>query len=268
MMDWPDKIFGRIGHKATSFFITLNEVSQLALQTLYWAFVAPFKGKPIRWKSTIVQMVRIGYESIPIVTLIAFITGLIIAMQSAYQLKRFGATIYVADLTAVSLTRELAPLLTAIIITGRSGSAITAEIGTMKVSEEIDALRTMGFNPVSFLVVPRTVAMLIMLPSLTIIADFIGILGGYVIAMASLDITSVRYLDQTMQALVFRDLISGLIKSVFFAIIIAKVGSYEGFNVEGGAEGVGKSTTKSVVTSIFLIILADAFFTALFYSTF
>jgi len=205
---------------------------------------------------------------LPIVCLIAFFVGLIIAMQSAYQLKQFGAIIYVANLTAVSITRELAPLLTAIVITGRSGSAITAEIGTMKVSEEIDALTTMGLNTISYLVVPKTLAMLIMLPCLTIIADFIGILGGYFISIATLDIASIRYVNQTVSALAFKDVFGGLVKSVFFALIIAVIGCYEGLNVEGGAEGVGKSTTKSVVTSIFLIIAADVFFTGLFYATF
>jgi phospholipid/cholesterol/gamma-HCH transport system permease protein len=187
-------------------------------------------------------------------------------MQSAYQLKQFGATIYVANLVAVSITRELSPLLTAIIVTGRSGSAITAEIGTMKVSEEIDALKTMGFNPINFLVVPRTIAMLVMVPALTLIGDFIGIFGGYVISMSTLEFTSIRYINQTVDSLVFKDVASGLVKSFFFGLIIAKIGSYEGFKVRGGAEGVGKSTTQSVVTSIFLIIAADVIFTAIFFS--
>lgn len=262
------KIFGSIGRGANSFFGHLSRISSLVSDTFYWIFVAPFKGKPIRWESTLVQMVRTGYESLPIVCLIAFFVGLIIAMQSAYQLKQFGATIYVANLTAVSITRELAPLLTAIVIAGRSGSAITAEIGTMKVSEEIDALKTMGLNIISYLVVPKTLAMLIMLPCLTIIADFIGVLGGYVISMATLDIASVRYVNQTVSALEFIDVFGGIVKSVFFALIIAVIGCYEGLNVQGGAEGVGKSTTKSVVTSIFLIIAADVFFTGLFFASF
>lgn len=264
-MEFVQKIFGSAGRKAFDFLTSLSRIFDLTVKTFYWIFVAPFKGKSIRWKSTTEQMVRIGFDSIPIVGLIAFFIGLIIAMQSAYQLQKFGATIYVANLTAVSIIRELSPLLTAIIITGRSGSAITAEIGTMKVSEEIDALQTMGFNPINFLVVPRTIAMLVMLPCLTIISDFIGILGGYVLAMTTLDLTSIRYINQTIDALLFKDLFSGLVKSVFFALIIAKVGAYEGFNVAGGAEGVGKSTTKSVVTSMFLIIAADVFFTFLFY---
>ncbi|MFQ5863803.1 MAG: MlaE family ABC transporter permease [bacterium] len=267
-MEQVNRLFGGIGRGFFVFLSHLSRISKLATETMYWTFVAPVKGKGLNWKSTVEQMVRIGYESIPIVCLIAFFVGLIIAMQSAYQLQRFGATIYVANLVAVSIIRELSPLLTAIVITGRSGSAITAEIGTMKVYEEIDALQTMGFNPIKFLVVPRTIAMLVMLPCLTIIADFIGILGGYIIAMITLNITSVRYIDQTISALEFRDFFSGMVKSVFFALIIAKIGCYQGFKVEGGAEGVGKSTTMSVVASIFLIIAADVFFTALFYSTF
>lgn len=267
-MQLVNKFLGSLGRGAFIFLGHLDRITLLAKQTLYWTLVAPFKGKGIRWKSTFEQMVRIGVESIPIVCLIAFFVGLIIAMQSAYQLKKFGATIYVANLVAVSIIRELSPLLTAIVITGRSGSAMTAEIGTMKVYEEIDALKTMGFNPVKFLVVPRTLAMLIMLPCLTITADLIGIFGGYLIATFSLDITSIRYIDQTISAIVFKDLFSGLVKSVFFALIIANIGCYEGLIVEGGAEGVGKSTTQSVVTSIFLIIAADVLCTALFYSAF
>ena len=244
----------------------LTQIVRLARQILYWLFIAPVSGKGFPWKNTITQMVKIGYGSLPIVSLISFFVGLIIAMQSAYQLKQFGATIYTADLTAVSILRELAPLLTAIIITGRNGSAITAEIGTMQVSEEIDALKTMGLNPVRVLVTPRTAAMLVMVPSLTIISDLVGIFGGYLISMMTLDLTSVHYISQTISALTFKDLFSGLVKSVFFAAIIATIGCYQGLIVKGGAEGVGKSTTRSVVTSIFLIILADVFFTAIFFS--
>ncbi|MDZ7262626.1 MAG: ABC transporter permease [candidate division KSB1 bacterium] len=261
------RILGATGRKALFFLRHVGGMSRLISDSLYWTLVAPWKGKGLRWKSTVEQMVRVGVTSIPIVTLIAFFVGLIIAMQSAYQLERFGATIYVADLVSVSITRELGPLLTAIIIAGRSGSAIAAEIGTMKVSEEIDALRTMGFHPVKFLVVPRLLALMIMGPCLTIIADLVGILGGFFIALFALKIDFTRYFLQTIEALVLKDLITGLIKSFFFAIIIAKVGCYEGFIVEGGAEGVGKSTTASVVASIFLIITADVVFTAIFYST-
>jgi phospholipid/cholesterol/gamma-HCH transport system permease protein len=267
-MEAVNRFLGSVGSKAFELFDHLNRFKGLAIQVIYWTFVAPFKKRGINWKSTIEQMVRMGFDSTPIVLLIAFFVGLILAMQSAYQLRQFGATIFVANLVAVSLVRELSPLLTAIIITGRSGSAITAEIGTMKVYEEIDALDTMGFNPIRFLVVPRTIAMLIMLPCLTIMADFIGIFGGYIISVSSLDLTSVRYIDQTISALHFKDLFSGFTKSVFFALIIAAIGCYQGLMVDGGAEGVGKSTTKSVVTTIFLIIAADVAFTAFFYSAF
>jgi phospholipid/cholesterol/gamma-HCH transport system permease protein len=242
-------------------------MSKLAGDSLLWTFVTPFRGKKLRWGATFVQMVRIGVESVPIVGVISFCVGLIIAMQAAYQLEQFGATIYVADLVSVTLCRELGPLITAIIVAGRSGSAITAEIGTMKVSEEIDALQTMALNPIGFLVVPRMLAMMIVVPCLTILSDFIGIAGGFVLALTNLKLTFVAYFNQTAEALYAKDFITGLIKSFFFAIIIAQVGAYQGFNVRGGAEGVGKSTTTSVVVSIFLVIFADLLFTMLFFST-
>ncbi len=258
---------GSIGRSVVQVLVHVDRLARLGVDVFWWMFVAPLKGKGLRWRSAVEQMVRIGYDSVPIVCTISFFVGLIMAMQSAYQLERFGATIFVANLVAVSITRELGPLLTAIIIAGRSGSAIAAEIGTMKVAEELDALRTMGFNPIHFLVVPRTLAMMIMLPCLTILADLVGIFGGYLIGVFSLDISTIRYYNQTANALVMKDLISGLVKTEFFALIISAIGCYEGFMVEGGAEGVGKSTTASVVISIFLIIAADVFFTALFYST-
>jgi len=260
-----------LGVLGRQFFMYMTHVSrmvQLTRDALYWTVVAPLRGKGgLRWKSTIHQMVLIGVNSIPIVATICFFVGLIMAMQAAYQLERFGASIYVADLVGVSMTRELGPLLTAIIVAGRSGSAIAAEIGTMKVNEEIDALRTMGFNPVWFLVVPRFLALLLVLPCLTLMADLVGILGGFFLAVFNLNISFIRYFNQTADALVMKDLITGLVKTVFFATIIAQVGAYQGFIVKGGAEGVGKSTTTSVVTSIFLIIVADLITTMIFYST-
>lgn len=226
---------------------------------------APFTAKGFRWPATFRQMVRIGVESLPIVFLIAGSVGVIVALQAATQLRRVGATINVADLVGVALTRELGPLMTAIIIAGRSGSAIAAELGTMKVSEEVDALTAMGLDPVEFLALPRILAMAVMLPCLTILADVIGILGGVVVAWASLEIPVGNYLEQTLRALLLKDIFSGLIKSGVFAVIIAGVGCYQGFRVEGGAEGVGRRTTASVVASIFLIIAADLLFTLIFY---
>jgi phospholipid/cholesterol/gamma-HCH transport system permease protein len=261
-------LLGYLGRQTIRFLVHLDRMARLSIETLVEALVAPFRGGKMRVRSTLEQMVRIGYDSIPIVCTIAFFVGMILAMQSAYQLKRFGATIFVADLVAVSIIRELGPLLTAIIIAGRSGSAIAAEIGTMKVGEEIDALRTMGLSHVNFLFVPRVVALLIVLPCLTILADAIGIFGGYLLSISTLEFSSTRYLNQTASALLLKDLITGLVKSWFFALIVAIVGCYQGIITAGGAEGVGKSTTSSVVTSIFLIIAADVFFTALFYSAF
>lgn len=258
---------GGIGRKIIASLNHLTNFSYLVKDALYWTFVAPLKGNPISWQNTAYQMVKMGVNSIPIVTIITFSVGLIIAMQSAYQLERFGASIYVADLVAVSITRELGPLITAIILTGRSGSAIAAELGTMKVSEEIDALQTMGINPVRFLIVPRFLALAVMVPCLTLIADVMGILGGFALATTALHIDFTRFFIQTINALIFKDLLTGLIKSFFFALIIAGVGCYQGSIVKGGAEGVGKSTTQSVVSSIFLIILADMVFTIIFYST-
>ncbi|MBN1542302.1 ABC transporter permease [candidate division KSB1 bacterium] len=259
---------GAFGRAAGQFFAQVARLAGLARRTLYWTTIGAIRYERVRWGDTFVQMVRIGVNSLPIVSLIAFLVGLIIAMQSAYQLDRFGAVVYVADLVGVSLTRELGPLITAIIITGRSGSAIAAELGTMKVSEEIDALQTMAINPIAFLVVPRTLAMLIMLPCLTIVANFLGILGGLLLGVTQLGIPLSAYVKHTAEAILFKDIMTGLSKSVIFALIIALIGAYQGLDVKGGAEGVGKSTTRSVVTSIFLIILADVLFTAIFFSTF
>jgi phospholipid/cholesterol/gamma-HCH transport system permease protein len=239
----------------------------LTAKTAYWTFVAPFKGRGLKWGSAVHQMVLTGFNALPIVSLIAFSVGMVLAFQGAYQLEKVGASYFVAALVGVSMTRELGPLITAIIVAGRSGSAFAAELGTMKVSEEIDALEAMGLNSVKYLVVPKYLAMLAMMPCLTVISDLAGILGGSLFGMYQLDQTFLLYVLVTRDALVMRDISTGLVKSVVFGFIITKVGCYEGFSVQGGAEGVGKATTSSVVISIFLIIVADLVFTALFYYT-
>ena len=266
-MNARPNFFGSLGERVAHALVHLARFSKFVSESLYWLFVAPFRGHRIRWGSSFIQMVRMGVDSLPIVGTISFFVGLILAMQAAQQLEPFGATIYVADLVGVSITRELGPLLTAILVAGRCGSAITAEIGSMKVAEELDALKTMALDPVGFLVVPRTLAMMITLPCLTVIANLLGILGGMILAITTLDIPFIAYYNQSASALVLSDFLTGLCKSFVFALIIVLVGAYQGFNVEGGAEGVGKATTASVVSSIFLIILADLIFTALFYST-
>lgn len=254
-----------IGRGTLDFFRYASGLYELARKTAYWTFVAPFKGLGLKWESAIHQMVLVGFNSIPIVSIISLFIGLIMALQGAYQLNKFGANYYVTALVGISMTRELGPLITAIVTAGRSGSSFAAEIGTMKVSEEIDALEAMGLNSVKFLVVPKTLAMLVMLPCITLIADVAGILGGGLFEVKQLGQTFVTFVLATRDALYMRDIWTGLVKSLVFAFIITKVGCYEGFSVRGGAEGVGKATTSSVVISIFLIILADVLFTAFFY---
>lgn len=243
----------------------LGGVSRQTKDGLYWTFIAPFRGGRLRWGSAIHQMVMAGVNALPVVCLIAFFIGLIMALQGAYEMKKFGAMRFVVDLVGVSMTRELGPLMTAIIVIGRSGSSFAAELGTMKVSEEVDALITMGLNPINFLLVPKFLAMMMMMPCLTTIADLMGILGGASFAFSAMGMGPRQYLLATAEALVMRDVISGLIKSIVFGMVIVQIGCYEGFNVTGGPEGVGRSTTASVVISIFSVIIVDVIFTAFFY---
>jgi phospholipid/cholesterol/gamma-HCH transport system permease protein len=219
----------------------------------------------IRWRETWLYMERAGLDAIPIVSLISFLMGLITAFQAAVQLTQFGADIYVANLVGLSIVRELGPLMTAIIAAGRSGAAFAAEIGTMKVSDEVDALTTMGLDRTRFLVTPKVLALLVMLPCLTLGADLVGILGGLTVAVVGLGLPVQVYVRQTRLALSIWDVYSGLIKSVAFAILIAGVGCLRGFQAEGGAESVGRITTSAIVAAIFLIIVADAVFTVLFH---
>ncbi|MCX7016844.1 MAG: MlaE family lipid ABC transporter permease subunit [Candidatus Sumerlaeota bacterium] len=242
------------------------EYMRLAGQTLSIIARAPFGlRRAIRWNLTWLYMERTGWDAIPIVATIALLTGTVLALQSAVYLQQYSAAIYVADLVGISMTREMGPLLTAVIVAGRSGSAFAAEIGTMKVNEEIDALRTMGLSPIGYLVVPKFVALTLMMPCLVILANSVGILGGFLIGITSMDQAPNVYLQETILALHVKDVVTGLIKSVVFAMLIAATGCYRGFEVEGGADGVGRKTTSAVVTAIFLVIVADAVFTALFY---
>jgi phospholipid/cholesterol/gamma-HCH transport system permease protein len=227
----------------------------------------PFGRHGIKWGRTLHQMQLIGVSAVPIVVFISFLVGIVLALNGATQLRQFGAAIFIANLVGISMTREMGPLMTAVIVAGRSGSAIAAEIGSMVVSEEVDALRTMALSPVRFLVVPKILALVIMLPLLVVLSNAAGIFGGYVVGVAALDLASSAYLTQTVQALVIGDVISGLVKSVVFALIIGLTGVYRGFAVRGGSEAVGLATTAAVVTSIILCIIANAFFTAFFYVT-
>lgn len=256
---------GRLGRWALSQVAAALRVAVLMVETVYWLVVAPLRGRGFRWRSSVEHFVEFGVRSLPIVGMICFLIGVIIALQASYTLDKWGANRYIADLVAVSALRELAPLMTAILIAGRCGSAITAEIGTMKVNEELDALEVMGIDSVKYLVAPKFLAMVTAVPAVTAIAMFIMIFGGWASSVLVVGVETEVYLSQTAGAIVEKDLVTGLVKSVFFGVVICWVGVYRGFQVEGGAEGVGRKTTASVVTAIFLIIVVDLVFTVLFY---
>jgi len=211
------------------------------------------------------EAMAVGVGVVPIVSLIAFFVGVIIALQGVYELQRIGAMQLVSSLVAIAITRELEPLITAIVVIGRSGSAFAAEIGTMRVTEELDALKAMALDPVAFLVVPKFLAMAVMLPCLAIWADLMGVLGGSLFGVIGGGYTFGGYMLATRDALLLRDVTSGVIKSLVFGLVISAVGCYEGFATGSGAEEVGRSTTSAVVISILLVILIDLVFTALFY---
>ena len=259
------QILSQVGGSVTNGLAYVGALASLGGQAAYYTFVAPFQGKPVRFQRAVSQALDVGVRAIPILSLITFFIGLILALQAAYELRRFGAISYVATAVAISMSRELGPLITAIVVIGRSGSAFAAELGTMKVSEEIDALETMAISPVQFLVTPKFLAMIIMLPCLTIWANFMGVLGGSLFGVAQADFTFTGYIRASLDALFIRDITTGLIKSIMFGATITAVGCYEGLNTGGGAEQVGRSTTAAVVTSIFMVIAVDLVFTALFF---
>lgn len=243
----------------------IGGLAKLGGRAAHFTFIAPFQGKALRLDRAIHQAMAVGVEALPILSLITFFMGVILALQGAYELRKFGALHYVAQAVAISMTRELGPLMTAIVVIGRSGSAFAAEIGTMKVTEEIDALETMALNPIQFLVTPKFLAMIVMMPLLTTWADFMGVIGGSLFGVGAADFTFQSYMRATLDSLLLNDIYTGLIKSVMFGVVITAVGCYEGFSTGAGAEEVGRSTTAAVVMSIFLVIVVDLIFTALFY---
>ncbi|MFH0877118.1 MAG: ABC transporter permease [Candidatus Omnitrophota bacterium] len=249
-----------IGEKITQFIKFFGGIAGLGVATLRLIPVKPYGAARV-----FEQAKKIGVDSLPIVSLVSFFIGMIMALQTAYIMQKMSSEIYIASIVAVSLTRELGPVITALIVAGRSGAGITAELGTMTVTEQVDALVTLGSNPIKYLVVPRFLSLTFMLPILTIFANAIGIFGGYLLCVNRLSIRSSTYINMTFQTLVYKDLFTGLIKTIFFGMIIALVACHEGLTVKGGAEGVGKATTKSVVNTFIMIIAADCFFTALFY---
>ncbi len=254
-----------VGRNTIDGLAYVGGLARLSGRAAYFTLIAPFRGQVIRWGRAIHQGMAVGVEALPILSVITFFMGLILALQGAYELRKFGALQYVASAVGISMTRELGPLMTAVVVIGRSGSAFAAEIGTMKVTEEIDALTTMALNPVNFLVTPKFLAMILMLPCLTTWADLMGVLGGSVFGVTVASFTFGGYIRATLDALLIRDIVTGLIKSVMFGAVITAVGCYEGFETGAGAEQVGRSTTAAVVMSIFLVVIVDLIFTALFY---
>lgn len=257
--------FERLGERFAATCQRAADFAVLTSDTLALTFTGAPRTRRVRRGAASWESVRIGVDAFPIASLIALLVGLVVALQAAYQLSRFGANIYVADLITVSMTREMGPLMTAIIIAGRSGAAIAAEIATMQVSEEIDALRAMGLEPTRYVVVPKFVGITFTMPLLVAFANLFGILGGFAIASLYLGIGPGAYWDQVGDALVLKDVVTGLVKSVAFAWIIVLIAAHYGFQARGGAESVGRVTTASVVASIFWVIVADALFSLLFY---
>ena len=253
---WAVELFWYAGSLFLLFMQTLGVFAQTLAEWMPWAR---------RGRAVVYELWKIGVQSWFIVAVSSFFIGMVLAFQSAYQMQKLAAEIYIASLVALSVVREIGPVITALIVAGRVGSAIAAELGTMKVTEQIDALMTLAADPVRYLVVPRFIALVIALPLLTLWADLIGIMGGFLIGTVRLNILPSLYWKMTTIPLMFKDLFSGLLKSFVFGMIICIVSCFEGFRTEGGAEGVGRSTTLAVVTSFILIIAADCLCTALFY---
>jgi len=250
-----------LGRRTVTGLEELGYTFSLFVESLYWIVSGNTRNEPVRPHSIVAEMMKIGIHAIPIVSLLAFTVGIMLAIQGIHTLKAFGAESQVVLGIALSVTREFAPLIIGVLVAGRSGSAITARIGTMQVSQEIDALRVIGINPVRYLVAPALVAMVVMLPCLTILADIMGLLGGAAYSSLEMSITIEAYFNRSLDVLHPDDIVQGLVKSVVFAIIIVLVGASNGFSVRGGAEGVGRATTRSVVLAISYIVVADMLFT-------
>ena len=254
------KFFKNIGKFTFNFFCDIGNVVVFFLDFLKFLLSEKFY-----FKIFLKQLVKIGFNSLPVVGLTAIFTGMVLALQSYTGFSRFSAESAIPNVVVLSITRELAPVLAGLMVAGRSGAAIAAEIGTMKVTEQIDALKTLSTNPFCYLVVPRVIAGIISLPFLVLIGDIIGVLGGYLICVNLLNFNPSVYLQNTLNFVQFIDVFSGLVKAAVFGFIITFIGCYFGFNTKGGAQGVGQSTTYSVVSSSILILLMNYIITSLFF---
>jgi phospholipid/cholesterol/gamma-HCH transport system permease protein len=235
----------------------------LLARAVYHITVGAARRKGPKFDHIVEQMNEIGVNSIGIVCLVVFFVGLVIAMQTSYEMTKFGTEMYVGRVVGLTMFRELGPLIATIVLGGRCGAAIAAEIGTMKVNEEVEALRIMGIDPIRFLVSPRVLAFTLMAPVLSVLADYVGIIGGLFLAITELHLTSHQYIDNMMSGMIIKDFVSGIAKSVVFGLLVGSVACHFGYRTEGGADAVGRSTTQSVVTSIVVIIIADAVMTGI-----
>jgi phospholipid/cholesterol/gamma-HCH transport system permease protein len=253
-----------IGIRAENIFIEIKGLLSFVGETTLGFVASIAHPSRFRWRPILFNIQVAGFNAIPIVGILAFLLGVVVAYQSADQLRHYGANIFVVDLIGISMLREFAPLIAAIIIAGRSGSAYAAQIGTMSVTEEIDAMRVLGIAPIEMLVLPKLIGMIISLPLITVWADLLGVFGGMLTARAQLDVSFVDFFDRLVKAIKMTTYTVGLGKAFVFAIIITMIGCFQGFRTKGGADNVGRQTTRSVVQSIFLVIVADALFSVLF----
>jgi phospholipid/cholesterol/gamma-HCH transport system permease protein len=251
--------FEEIGKRTLKFLGDLGGIAIMFCKAFINIFIPPFG-----FRRTLKQMLVFGVESTPVVALTALFTGMVLTLQTTYEISKFGAQTYIGGVVGLSMTRELGPVLTSLMIAGRVGASIAAEIGTMRVTEQIDALETLAMNPIRYLVVPRFIAGISMLPLLNAMADFIGIGGGLMVATTTFGIPSRFYLRSLKDMVAPYDLFVGILKTIVFGAIIASVACYYGFKTRGGAEGVGRATTVAVVYSCIIILLADVLLTALF----
>lgn len=259
-------LFSEIGRATLAFLVYVGGMARLFLQSLWWMTLGPLRGKgALRRRELLYQGYRISWGSFGIVSIVIFFVGMIIAFQTAYVLELFGVTEYLANMMGIAMVREMGPLLVGMVMTGFSGAAIAAEIGTMVVSEEVIALEASALNPVRFLVVPRLLAAMILMPVISLLATYVGVFGGFVVANLFLDMDALQFFRRAVDSLVASDVVVGLLKAEAFGILIVLVACLEGLRVTGGAEGVGRATTNSVVRSIVALIVCDLIFTAIFY---
>lgn len=256
----PHSLPIKVGEATIFHLVRLKDTIAFFGATMAAVWQAVLKPHRIRWADTMSYIERAGLDAMPIVCLISYLLGGIMAFMGAVQLQQFGAAIYVADLVGLAMIRELGPIMTAILVAGRSGSAFAGEIGAMKINEEVDALTTMGFNPVHFLVIPKLVALLVSLPLLVCFADLAGILGGMTVGVLMLNLTINTYVQHTVSLITLSMILVSMLKSLVFALLVAWVGCLRGFQVESGAESLSRGVTSAVVTSIFMVIFADSIF--------